>query len=269
MYPYSFGREGFPHDMAYASEEHEANGAAAWEGVMEEAPTGEEGEDEDEEVETELAEGEDEDEEAETELAEEEERPENRVPEEALVRQLRFLAGEEPAGLAAGETIATLWARAVARQAERLRRLRLSDDADALPDGPPAPPAHHARHTAFSSPHAAPLTRATIRDFIARNVVGDMEIGAATPSAWAGVPIFPPPELAWRFQCSAPAAGGSCVLDTGFARCALCAWRREAERGEEVLVAEVYVREGGEDFIPLEGGDEIMAEGMAEGEGEE
>lgn len=232
--------------MTYASEEHEANGAAAWEGVMEEEPTGEE---------------EDEDEEAETEIAEEEERPENRVPEEALVRQLRVLAGEEPAGLAVGETIGALWARAVVRQEERLRRLRLSNDAD----NPPSPSAYHARHTAFSSPHAAPLTRATIRDSIARNVVGDMDIGAAAPEAWAGVPMYPPPELAWRFQCSAPPAGGSCVLDTGFARCALCARRREAERGEEVLVAAVYVRVGGEDFIPLEGG-EGEDEGLAEGE---
>lgn len=205
FHPYSFGWEGFPHDMAYASEEHEANGAAAWEGVMEEAPTGEE-EDEDEEAETEVAE-------------EEEQRPENRVPEEALVRQLRVLAGEEPAGLAVGETIGALWARAVVRQEERLRR-RHPSQPERLPRPshrlllPARRPAHPRHHPRLHRPQRRRQYGYRRGDHV--GVGGRADLSAA--GARVALPVLGP--------------GGGGELRVGYGVCAVCAVREEEGGGE-------------------------------------
>ncbi|MCJ1243782.1 hypothetical protein MMC30_000979 [Trapelia coarctata] len=219
---------------------------------------------------------------------------------ELLVRHLRYLAGDDgnDQGIVAGQgnehTIETLWESARARQESLENRQDPTDDvdpdmnvdtdmnADADPDLSNFATRSSARFAPQYDPHAAPLTQSTIRDFIARNMNGS--VNEVYPSAFAGIPIMPPPGLEELWECSGPSPiHGRCVLDTVFTSCAFCEWRRRwmgtgADAFNRVVTRHYRRAVLEQNFIPLRVGevddddeeedDEEEDDEMEDGDGE-
>ena len=144
-----------------------------------------------------------------------------------------ILAGDEESeqpghmGQMTEEDVGGLWARALAHNESREQpqdsipavnsdiNINLDADLDHSPIRP------HTRVTPGYYQYAAPLTRSTIRDFIACNMNGSVD--DVHPSALSEVSVCPRPESKQIWECSgASTLPGPCALDTGYSKCASC-----------------------------------------------